>query len=387
MSEEHIDHTSVNVGRSRRGDGHVDPLARDRGGVERDATKTPTLFPIEQPQAAERGLQGLRVVFLIVCLLPGVATSGGDGVEPWWPSAWGAEDQLGALNHHTPLKVVEAARLIRLGRVVDMAHTITQDIPTFHGYEMTPTGGPEMRPLGSNRAVYNGERIEGRITAVGTQFDSLGHVGRALGVDGDAQSIRYYNGFRHSDISGPQGFTKLGVERVPPIFTKGVMVDLAAYKGRNLGGGEEITIADLEGALAAQGMSKEDVQPGDAFFFHTGFGRLWDTARNGKAYMLGTPGFTEAAAHWLADRGVIAVGGDQPALEPTRRTTTDRMAPTEEKVGPIHQIFLLERGVYVFENMLLEPLAREKRYRFAFAFGAIPFAGANASMARPFAIY
>jgi kynurenine formamidase len=335
----------------------------------------------------KRGRHGLCAVLLITCLLPGVASSGGDGVEPWWPSSWGPDDQLGALNHHTSSNVLEAARLIRVGRVVDMAHTITQDIPTFHDYTMTLTGGPDMQPLGSNRAVYNGELIEGRITAVGTQFDSLGHVGRALGADGDAQSLRYYNGFRHSEIAGPRGFTKLGVERVPPIFTRGLMVDLAAYKGRNLAEGEEITIADLEGALAAQGMSKEDVQPGDAFFFHTGFGRLWDTEKHSKAYMLGTPGFTEAAAHWLADRGVIAVGGDQPALEPTRRTTTDRMAPTTEKVGPIHQIFLLERGVYVFENLRLETLAQEKRYRFAFAFGAIPFAGANASMARPFAIY
>ena len=330
---------------------------------------------------------GWTVVMLLLGLLPGLAIAESDSAEPWWPSAWGPDDQLGALNQHAPANVLEAARLIRVGRIVDMAQTITQDIPTFHKYKMTLTGGPDMQPLGSNRAVYNGEQLEGRMTAVGTQFDSLGHVGRALGADGDASSIRYYNGFRHSDIAGPEGFKKLGVEQVPPIFTKGIMVDLAAFKGRNLVEGEEISIADLEGALAAQGMSKDDIQPGDAFFFHTGFGRFWDTVKHGKAYMLGTPGFTEAAAHWLADRGVIAVGGDQPALEPTHRKTTDRMAPTDEKVGPIHQIFLLERGVYVFENLRLETLAREKRYRFAFSFGAIPIAGANASMARPFAIY
>ena len=171
---------------------------------------------------------GLVLVLLTLCLLPSLAISGDDGVDPWWPSAWGPDDQLGALNQHAPSNVIEAARLVRTGRIVDMAHTITQDIPTFHGYTMTPTGGPGMQPLGSNRAVYNGEQIEGRMTAVGTQFDSLGHVGRVLGVDGDARSLRYYNGFRHSEIAGPEGFKKLGVERVPPIFTRGIMVDDAA---------------------------------------------------------------------------------------------------------------------------------------------------------------
>jgi hypothetical protein len=35
--------------------------------------------------------------------------------EPWWPSRYGAGDQLGTLNEITPAKVAAAARLDRLG--------------------------------------------------------------------------------------------------------------------------------------------------------------------------------------------------------------------------------------------------------------------------------
>lgn len=333
-------------------------------------------------------LASCRVVTLWVAVCFGLAASAdGERAETWWPSQWGPEDQLGAMNYLTSQQVLQAARWIRQGEIADMAHTIHPKIPSFHAYQLELTGGADMTPLGSNRAVYNGEMISGRTTAVGTQFDSLGHVGRSLGKDGDAKEIRYYNGFRHSDIATEGGFTKLGIERVEPIFTTGVLVDLVAYKKRNLREGEEITIADLKSALAAQDMSEDDIQPGHAFFFHTGFGRYWDTNKYGKAYMLGTPGFSEAAAHWLADRGVISVGGDQPALEPTQRNTTERMAQSRERVGPIHEILILERGVYIFENLKLDQLVAAKIYKFAFCFGAIPLQGANASTARPFAIY
>ncbi len=35
----------------------------------------------------------------------------------WWPSPWGKEDQLGALNRLTPEKVLEATALIKTGRI------------------------------------------------------------------------------------------------------------------------------------------------------------------------------------------------------------------------------------------------------------------------------
>ena len=35
----------------------------------------------------------------------------------WWPSEWGADDERGAVNRITPEKIVEAAGLIKTGKV------------------------------------------------------------------------------------------------------------------------------------------------------------------------------------------------------------------------------------------------------------------------------
>ena len=56
-----------------------------------------------------------------------------DAMSGWWPSKYGADDQAGALNEITPGKVLEAAVLVRAGRVYDLAHVLHQDIPAFPG--------------------------------------------------------------------------------------------------------------------------------------------------------------------------------------------------------------------------------------------------------------
>ncbi|TVZ03508.1 hypothetical protein EAS64_24325 [Trebonia kvetii] len=56
-----------------------------------------------------------------------------NGTSQWWPSKYGADDQAGALNEITPGKVLEAVRLVRQGRVYDLAHVLHRDIPAFPG--------------------------------------------------------------------------------------------------------------------------------------------------------------------------------------------------------------------------------------------------------------
>jgi choline dehydrogenase-like flavoprotein len=58
---------------------------------------------------------------------------GGNGTGDWCPSKYGPEDQAGAPNEITPGKVLEAVRLVRRGRVYDLAHVLHQDIPAFPG--------------------------------------------------------------------------------------------------------------------------------------------------------------------------------------------------------------------------------------------------------------
>ena len=52
-----------------------------------------------------------------------------DDQQPWWPSRYDAEDQIGSLNEITPAQIVAAARLVREGRVFDLGRILTPAQP------------------------------------------------------------------------------------------------------------------------------------------------------------------------------------------------------------------------------------------------------------------
>jgi kynurenine formamidase len=290
----------------------------------------------------------------------------------WWPSEWGADDQRGAANRLTPAKVLEANRLIRSGKVYSLGRLYEHGMPVFgkRHFSLTipgrPTGGPE----GQNRLVYNDEMVSAEIGQVGTQLDGLGHVGvRMRGDD------YFYNGFRMSEFGTAYGLEKLGIERVGVFFTRGVLVDVAGFRGvPRMLPGQAITIKDLEGALAAQ---KVKIGAGDVVLLRTGHGRLW--MKDNEAFSRGEPGLGMAAAQWLCERKIVLVGSDTWATE---------VVPGENKARAfeVHQLLLVRNGIYNLENLDLEELAAEKAYEFAFIFAPLRLKGATGSPGNPIAV-
>jgi hypothetical protein len=65
----------------------------------------------------------------------------------------------------------------------------------------------------------------------------------------------FYNGVNHTDIIGPKGAKKFGMEKVPPIATRGVLVDMVAYKGRNLEPNEAIHLDDFKACFKKRALS------------------------------------------------------------------------------------------------------------------------------------
>lgn len=327
---------------------------------------------------------------LISCLLlflsqPGFADEGTSGYTPdsWWPSEWGADDQLGALNRLDTGKVLAAAAMIKQGKIYDMTRVYSEDMPLMNltpqtrKYTLTVPGSPSWGPLGNNKLVWNEEFIAGHLGQDGTQFDALCHMGTVLGKPGDLNGIRYYNGFSHADIGTGRGFTKLGVENVPPIFTRGILIDIAAYKGRMLELSEEFSVKDIKSALKLQGMSVDDIEEGDALFYHTGWGSLWGV--NNAKFNSGVPGLSDKAGDWVVDKKVVLVGTDNWGVEAIPGPDLNNFAPN-------HQKFLVENGIYIMENLDFSSLISAKVYKFAFVFGAVPFKGATGSPGRPFAL-
>lgn len=327
-------------------------------------------------------IRNIILTITCCCLMANISYSA-DDTEKWWPSEWGADDQIGALNRLTPEKVLAAAGLIKQGKIYDMGRVFEEDMPLFdltpqhRKYTLTVPGATSWGPLGGNRLAWNEDYIAGHITQDGTQFDSLSHMATVMGKPGDLNEVRYYNGHSHAEIGTGRGFRKLGVEHVVPIFTRGILIDIAGYKERMLECTEEVTIADLQAALKRQGMDEDVIQPGDALFYYTGWGKLWKT--DNTRFNQCVPGLTDKAGDWVVEKQVILVGTDNWAVETIP-------GPDPSQFAPNHQKFLVENGIYIMENIDFSALLQDQVYEFAFVFGAIPFKGATGSPARPFAI-
>lgn len=290
----------------------------------------------------------------------------------WWPSPWGKDDERGAGNRLTPAKVLEATKLIRTGKQYQLGHVYEHGMPLpgKRHFSLTILGSPTGGPDGENGMVWHEEMFSGEIGQIGTQLDGLGHVGVRVGNDD-----LFYNGFKRSEFGKAYGLEKLGVENVGAFFTRGVLVDMPAYKGiERMKAGEVITADDLEGVL-----KKENVRvgEGDVVLLRTGHGQLW--MKDNAAFGAGEPGLGMGAAKWLSDHKIALVGADTWATE---------VVPHENPKRPfeVHQWLLVRHGIYNLENLDLEELARDKVYEFAFVFAPLRLKGATGSPGNPTAV-
>jgi kynurenine formamidase len=298
---------------------------------------------------------------------------------PWWPSRWGQGDQAGASNWITPEKVLDAAKLIRDGKIYRLGRRYEAGMPLFgtRTFSMTIPGGPTGGPFGANKLVYHDEFVAGQIGQVGTQFDGLGHIGIQRGGDGDRTEMRYYNGFSEQEIASSDGLSKLGIEHVKPLVTRGHLVDVAGLKGRMLNAGEEITVADVRAALSRQSVREEDVRQGDAILFHTGWGRLW--MKDNTKYSAGEPGIGLDVARWVVDRGLCLTGADSWSVEVIPN-------PDPSLAYPVHGELLTKNGIFNHENLVFDELLADRKYQFMYVFVPVPIKGATGSPGCPIAI-
>src|SRR4029079_17329816 len=117
--------------------------------------------------------------------------------------------------------------------------------------------------IGPNKATYNDDIINGWV-GIGSQIDGLGHVG----IDNV-----YYNCNKASDFAKVDGLTKLGIENVPAIATRVVLLDMAGFFGQDpVKEGTPFNKAEIEGAMKKQGIKA--IEKGDVVLFYTGWDQL-----------------------------------------------------------------------------------------------------------------
>ena len=297
----------------------------------------------------------------------------------WWPNLeFGAEDQAGASNRITSAKVLEAVSLVKEGKVYELGQVYEEGMPLFgnRSYSMVlPAKGPAG---GSNKVVGNQEFLATQIGQVGTQFDGLGHIGKEVVMENGASELVFYNGYTAKEMDSGIGLQKLGIEHVKPIITKGILIDIAAYKDVNrLPNSYEVTVDDVLGALDKQGMSSDDIKTGDAVLFRYGWSSLWEQP---EAYNRNPPGIGLAVAKWVASKKVTMIGSDS-------WTTEVIPNPDPGLAFPVHQELMMKNGIFNLENMQFDEVVKDKIYEFLFIVTTIRFKGATGSPARPIAIY
>ena len=282
------------------------------------------------------------------------------------PSRWGAADERGAANHMSPETVMRAVRLVKEGKIYELGRVLEPAMPLFGLRKFnvyTLRTGPSSGP---NELRGNEETVTTELGQVGTQFDGLPHIGIA---------DELYNCNKTDAVATRTGFTKLGVEKVGALFTRAVMLDVAAAKGSQmLDVGYEITVADLEAARKRQNVT---IGKGDAVLIRTGWGQLW--LKDNAKYNSGQPGLGTAAAEWLAKLDPMLVGADNWGIEV-------RPNPNKDLVFPVHQIFITTHGIFLLENLDLEGMARDNVSEAAFVVQPLKLKGGTGSTVAPIAI-
>ena len=221
-----------------------------------------------------------------------------DDSADWYPSKYGKDDTRGALNLIDEEKVKAALGMIKENKVYDLGMEYYDGFPAYPPrYWKTWILSHGMKtPLGKNKLVYLEEMCNISL-GIGTQVDGLAHVG--IGN-------KFYNGNSYEDVAGADQLKKFGIENIFPVITKGVLLDMAAYKGKDiLDPSEEITVEDIEGCLKKQ---KVKIERGDIVLFYTGWSKLiqTDPEKFGKS----EPGIGLEAAKYLVEKEVAMTGSD-----------------------------------------------------------------------------
>jgi kynurenine formamidase len=141
--------------------------------------------------------------------------------------------------------------------------------------------------------------------------------------------------------------------------------------------GEEVTVADVTAAMQRQNLAADALKPGDAVFFHTGWGALWnkDNAEFGK----GEPGIGLAVGQWCIEKQVCVVGADSWGVEVVPN-------PNSNLAFPVHQELITKNGIFIHENLDFSGLVADNVSQFVYVMTPLRIKGGTGSPGRPIAI-
>jgi len=282
------------------------------------------------------------------------------------PSKWGAADERGSMNHQTAAAALAASKLIKAGEVIELAHVLGPSMAFFGTRRFDVHTKRTFMNVFSNMRGSNEEIVITELGQVGTQFDGFAH---------QTHLNSWYNCVKVDENVERSQFKKYGIHTVGTLFTRGVLIDVAGFKGvEMLGDTYEITVEDLEGALKKQNLI---LQKGDAVLINTGWGKLY--GKDNPRYVKSCPGLGVKAAEWLIAKDPMLLGADNWPVEVSPN-------PDKQLSLPVHQLALVVNGVHLLENVKLDELAQKGVSEFAFIMQPLKIQGASGSTVSPVAV-
>jgi len=294
---------------------------------------------------------------------------------------WGPADEIGTLNFISPEAIVQAARLVRRGKVFSLGLNFDRNGPQkgLWGNRYNPIH--TMLATGSDAVAGNqdagGLRYADDAVSMplqcGTQWDALGHI---------FYDDKMWNGYdaRLVDSNGAQ---KNGIEKTKDrMVGRGVLLDVARHCGVDFfEDGTAITIADLDATARAQGV---EVRRGDFVIVRTGQMEQRLKAEEWGGYAGGeAPGLAFETAEWIHDKEIAAICTDTWGCEVRPNETDQASQPWHWVVIPMIGITM---GEIFYLKDLADDCARDRVYEFLFCAPPLPITGAVGSPINPLAI-
>ncbi len=170
-----------------------------------------------------------------------------------------AHPEVGPIGAMPAEQVVKAAAMIRQGRLISLAAARFTGMPLFPGHPpfqvlnaVSPRGirAGKRQPWGPINDIGLGYMAEYLMCTShsGAHIDALAHM--TVGED-----MHWYGGGRADEHLTDHGPVFGDASHMPPMFTRGVLLDVPGHRGvPHLGRGEAVGAAELEDIARSQGV-------------------------------------------------------------------------------------------------------------------------------------
>lgn len=290
--------------------------------------------------------------------------------------------EVGPVRDIPAMKMVEAAQSVKEGRWYSLATSRFPGMPLFPGHPpfqvlnyRTPPGirAESAQPWGPPNDAGLGYMAEYVMATShsGAHVDALGHM--TVGDDN-----HWYGGGNTAEHLTDKGPSFGDAAKLPPFFTRGVLLDAAGFRGiEALPAGSPVDAEEMQAIANWEGI---EVGPWDVVLIRTGYLAFWPDGDKMAAHKTAGPDLS--AAEWLLERRVVATGTDTETYEV--QPAPDRGTPANPQ--PVHTKLLIENGIYLMESVYLEEIARDGVYEFLFVALPVKIRGATGSMIDPLAM-